>query len=198
MILSDKTIVELCSGETADKQMIYPFQSLQRRERHGRKEISSGLSSFGYDVILDHDVKIFSNMRGGMIDPKNINTMHFVKGEIITEPDGSRYFILPPNSYALGHTFETFDIPRDVMVVAVGKSTYARAGIIINVTPIEAGFRGQVVIEIANGTSLPAKVYIAEGIAQFLFFRGDKACEISYDDRGGKYQDQTGITHARV
>ena len=145
---------------------------------------------------MARDIQLFSNLSGSIIDPKDIDPSLFIYPDI--EYDQGEFFILPPNSYALGHTIETFDIPRDIMVLCVGKSTYARAGIHINITPIEPGFKGQVVIEMSNATNSPAKIYIEEGIAQFLFLRGDKPCATSYGDRDGKYQDQRGITHAKV
>lgn len=158
-----------------------------------KKIISKGLTSFGYDVTLADEAKIFTNLNGAMIDPLNFteDTLTDVKAK-----DG--YFVLPPNSYMLGYTREFFRMPKNVIAIALGKSTYARAGAIINVTPIEPGFEGQVVIEIANATSLPMKVYVDQGIAQFLFFESDSPCETSYADRnngtGGKYQGQRGIT----
>jgi dCTP deaminase len=154
------------------------------------KIISYGTSSFGYDVRLGSKFKIFTNVNSAIIDPLNMPDTAYVdfEGDIC---------VIPPNSYVLGHTLETFEIPRDVTAICVGKSTYARAGCGINVTPIEAGFKGQVVIEISNLTPLPMKVYANMGIAQFLFFRG-LPCEVSYGDRAGKYQGQTGITTAKV
>lgn len=187
------------------KPMITPFEPQQVRERRayvgeGRfdnpmyrneKIVSYGLSSAGYDVRLARKFKIFTNIRSVMIDPLNMSDECYVNHE-------GDYVIIPPHSYILGHTPEVFDVPRDVMVVCVGKSTYARAGCAVNVTPIEPGFKGQVVIEIANQTPLPMKVYADMGIAQFLFFKMSEPCETSYGDRGGKYQNQTGITTARV
>lgn len=156
-----------------------------------KKIVSYGTSSFGYDVRLADKFKIFTNINNGIIDPLAVNDKCYVDFE------GDKC-IIPPNSYVLGHTIETFDIPRDVMVICLGKSTYARCGAIVNVTPIEAGFRGQVVIEISNATNLPLVVHANQGIAQFLFFQSDEACEVSYADRGGKYQDQRGIQTALV
>ena len=195
-ILADWQITQLCFNQH-EHGMIIPFEDRQIRERRGNKCISYGLSSHGYDVRLHNDVKIFSNLAATLIDPKS-----FVPGETLTTAavhldSNGQYFVLPPHSYALGCTIETFNIPRDIMVVCVGKSTYARCGIHVNVTPIEAGFKGQVVIEISNATPLPAKIYLNEGIAQFLFFRGEP-CDTSYADRSGKYQGQTGVTHARA
>ena len=181
-------------------RMIEPFEPEQVRTRRTvrpdqpydvvEKIISYGTSSFGYDVRLGTKFKIFTNVNSAIIDPLNMPDTAYVdfEGDIC---------VIPPNSYVLGHTLETFEIPRDVTAICVGKSTYARAGCGINVTPIEAGFKGQVVIEISNLTPLPMKVYANMGIAQFLFFRG-LPCEVSYGDRAGKYQGQTGITTAKV
>lgn len=161
--------------------------------------ISAGTTSYGYDVSLASEFKLFTNMNSAIIDPKRPNPACMVDAKVIYDRDtGERYVILPPNSYLLGHTVETFNIPRDVLVVALGKSTYARSGIHINVTPIEPGFRGTVVLEFSNGTNLPAKIYVNEGAAQFIFLRGDRPCEVSYADRGGKYMDQSGVTLSRV
>lgn len=153
--------------------------------------ISYGLSSYGYDVTLADEYKMFTNINGGVIDPLDFDEkcLHDHKG---------KYCIIPPNSYILGRTNEYFCIPKDIMVLCVGKSTYARVGAIVNVTPIEAGFEGNVVIEISNSTSLPLKVYTNQGICQFMFFRGQVPCNVSYADRGGKYQGQVGITTAKV
>lgn len=219
MILSDRTIRNLCqhpyqhehvierktyeSGLEAvriddnlsiynnQRPMIQPFVDGQVREVEGQKIVSYGLSSYGYDVRLADEFKIFTNVRNAVIDPLNPDPDCFIshKGDSC---------IIPPNSYILGHTVETFRIPRNVMVVAVGKSTYARLAGIINVTPIEPEFEGNVVIEIANASTLPLKVYAGQGIAQFMFFKGDAECETSYADKDGKYQGQTGLTLARL
>lgn len=195
---------------TARRQspMISPFisQSLRRIQYEGKQEfpiLSSGTSSFGYDVTLKEEFKIFSNANGGVIDPKRFDPTNLIDGRLnVDEATGEKWVILPPNSYLLGETHEVFSIPRDVSVVAVGKSTYARAGAIVNVTPIEAGFKGTVVIEISNATTLPMRIYANEGVAQFLFFQGDQPCETSYGDRnegrGGKYQHQRGIRLSQV
>lgn len=155
------------------------------------KIISYGTSSFGYDVTLADEFQIFTNINSAIIDPLNFSPdcLHSFKGDVC---------IIPPHSYILGYTREYFKIPRNVTGVALGKSTYARCGAIVNVTPIEAGFEGTVVIEIANTTSLPLKVYANMGIAQFLFFESDEECEVSYADRAGKYQGQTGMQLALV
>lgn len=209
-ILSDGTIKLLSSaafakeangGELPDgwRPMIEPFHPRQIREHETplgmgsitEKIISYGLSSYGYDVTLQPKFQIFTNVHSGVIDPLRFDPRCLVDIE-------GEHCVIPPQSYALAPTRERFIIPRDVSVICVGKSTYARCGIAINVTPIESGFEGEVVIEIANLTSLPVKIYANMGIAQFCFFRGDKPCEVSYADRKGKYQGQTGITTAKA
>lgn len=194
MILNDKEITALC-----EEGMIAPFHtsSIKRHTGVNGNLLSYGMSSFGYDVRLAEEAKIFTNQNASIIDPKRLDTGSLIDAVIKTDADNAKYVILPPNSYMLGRTTEWFKIPRDVMIVCVGKSTYARAGCICNTTPIEPGFEGNVVIELANTTSLPMKVYLNEGIAQFLFFRGNP-CDVSYADRDGKYQRQQGITLPRV
>lgn len=168
-----------------------PMLGLQIRQRI----LSKGLTSFGYDVSLSNEFAIFTNEHGGTIDPLNFDETTTLR-KVVNDD----YVILPPNSYLLGRTNEYFHMPRDVVAVAVGKSTYARCGAIVNVTPIEPGFSGYVVIEISNATSLPLKIYANQGVAQFMFYKGE-ACDMSYGDRnggkGGKYQGQTGITLAK-
>lgn len=163
-----------------------------------RKIISRGTTSYGYDVSLSGEFQIFTNVNGAFIDPKRPNPACLIDAKLLTDEYGDQFVWLPPNSYLLGWTEEYFVIPRDVVAVCVGKSTYARAGVQVNVTPIEPGFEGTVVIEIANSTSLPVKIYAHEGISQFLFLVGSEPCETSYADRGGKYQGQMGIVHAKV
>jgi dCTP deaminase len=164
-----------------------------------RKIISYGTTSYGYDVRLGEEFQIFTNINGGLIDPKRLDkTQCLVETVTRVDEDGSRYVILPPNSYLLGVTPEYFKMPRDVLAICMGKSTYARAGAHVNVTPIEPGFEGQVVIEVSNGTSLPMKIYANEGISQFCFFRGTEPCETSYADKDGKYMGQTGIQLGKV
>jgi dCTP deaminase len=169
--------------EQASQGMISPF--VENLKRDG--VISYGLSSYGYDARVADEFKIFTNVDSATIDPKNFNEASFVdrKQDII---------IIPPNSFALARTVEYFKIPRDVLVVCLGKSTYARCGMIVNVTPLEPEWEGHVTIEISNTTPLPAKVYANEGICQFLFFRGESVCETSYADRKGKYMGQQGVT----
>lgn len=172
------------------RYMISPFEPTQIRIEEDRKIISYGTSSMGYDVRLARTFKIFTNVFSALIDPLDMPDRAYVDHE-------GDFVIIPPNSYALGHTVEYFKMPDDVTAICVGKSTYARAGCAVNVTPIEAGWEGQVVMELANLTNLPMKVYAGMGIAQFIFFRGEK-CGTSYADRNGKYQGQTGIQVAIV
>ena len=171
--------------------MIEPFVKELVRKDTNAKLLSYGLSSYGYDVRVSNEFKIFTNINNSVIDPKNFSNDNFVTKT-------TDCCILPPNSFALANTVETFKIPRDIIVVCVGKSTYARCGIVINVTPIEPEFEGQVVLEFSNTTNLPAKIYANEGACQFLFFKADTVCETSYKDRSGKYQNQTGITLPKV
>lgn len=171
------------------KSALFTLEAFQRNPLK-KKIISYGTSSMGYDVRLGRKFKIFTNVNGAVIDPLDMSEESYVDRE-------GDFVVIPPNSYVLGHTIEYFRMPEDVVAICVGKSTYARAGCAINVTPIEPGFEGQVVIEIANQTPLPMKVYADMGIAQFMFFKGDP-CEISYAKRAGKYQGQLGITTARV
>jgi dCTP deaminase len=149
--------------------------------------ISYGVSSYGYDVRVGRHFKVFTNARCAVVDPKNFDPASFVDME-------GDYCLIPPNSFALAETVEYLEIPRDVIAICVGKSTYARCGIIVNVTPLEPEWRGRVTIEISNTTPLPAKIYAGEGIAQILFLRTEAACETSYADKQGKYQDQKGLT----
>ncbi|WJJ55013.1 dCTP deaminase [Xanthomonas phage RTH11] len=181
-----------------------PSQELQAEFREkfplqSRKIVSKGLTSYGYDVSLSDRVKLFTNINSATIDPKRFNEEESLVDAVVkTDPcDGSQYVMLPPNSYLLGVTNEYFRIPRNVMVICLGKSTYARCGAIVNATPIEPGFHGNVVIEISNSTPSPMRIYVNEGIAQFLFFEGEE-CQTSYADRGGKYQGQTGVTLPKV
>ena len=178
--------------------MIEPFERRQVREENGERVISYGNSSYGYDVRLSEEFKLFTNINSAVIDPKRFDEKCLIDAELKVDPNGDKYVILPPNSYLLGRTVEYFRIPRNVTVVAVGKSTYARAGAIVNVTPIEAEFEGNVVIEISNSTNLPLKIYANEGISQFLFFESNEDCETSYADRDGKYQGQRGLVTPRV
>jgi len=183
-ILSDKSIRKLALEE----DMIFPFVDKQVREG----KISYGLSSFGYDARVGEEFKIFHNVNSSVVDPKKFTSDNFFTKK------SSDFFIIPPNSFALGSTIEVFKIPRDVMCIVVGKSTYARTGIIVNVTPIESEFNGTVTLEFSNTTPLPAKIYANEGVAQFLFLKGDQSPETSYADRKGKYMYQKTVTLPKV
>lgn len=182
MIKNDRWIREMAS-----KGMIEPFSENQVREG----VISFGVSSYGYDMRIADEFKIFTNINNTIVDPKNFDPRSFVdfKGEVC---------IIPPNSFALGYSVEYFRIPRDVLVICLGKSTYARCGIVVNVTPLEPEWEGHVTIEISNTTPLPARIYANEGIAQLLFLGGEEVCQVSYADKAGKYQAQKGITLPRM
>jgi dCTP deaminase len=171
----------------AQHGMIEPFQAGQIRESSQGRIISYGTSSYGYDVRCSNEFKIFTNINSTIVDPKDFDEASFV--DVISD-----VCIIPPNSFALARTVEFFRIPREVLVICLGKSTYARCGIIVNVTPLEPEWEGHVTLEFSNTTPLPAKIYANEGVAQMLFFGGDEVCETSYLDRGGKYQGQTGVT----
>ena len=178
-ILSDKWIRRM----SEEHGMIEPFEAKQVRDG----AISYGLSSFGYDIRVGEDYKVFTDVHSVVVDPKNFDTRSFVdiKGD---------YCIIPPHSFALAATMEYFRIPKDVLVVCVGKSTYARCGIIVNVTPLEPEWAGYLTLEISNTTPLPAKIYSREGLAQLLFFQGNEVPETTYAMKKGKYMDQRGVT----
>ncbi|MEW6361007.1 MAG: dCTP deaminase [Pyrinomonadaceae bacterium] len=184
----------------AAEGMIEPFLPELVREAEGRRIISAGLSSYGYDMRLaDDGFRIFTSAHAVEIDPKRFDAQYsLIEPELRTSEDGARYYLLPPHHYGLGVTVETFRMPRNVTGIALGKSTYARAGLLVNTTPLEAGWTGRLVVEIANLANLPLRVYVNEGIGQILFFESDEDCSVSYDDRGGKYQGQTGLTYAKV
>jgi len=168
--------------------MIEPFEAGQVRvAANGNRQISYGTSSYGYDVRCANHFKIFTNINSAIVDPKNFDENSFVdvEGDVC---------IIPPNSFALAHTVEYLRIPRNVLTICLGKSTYARCGIIVNVTPLEPEWEGHVTLEFSNTSPLPARIYANEGVAQFLFFESDEACETSYADRQGKYQGQRGVT----
>ncbi|MDG1065076.1 MAG: dCTP deaminase [Luminiphilus sp.] len=186
-IKSDRWIREM--AET--KGMIEPFVSGQVRQKGDEKLISYGTSSYGYDVRCSREFKVFTNINSATVDPKNFDEGSFVHVE-------SDVCVIPPNSFALAATVEYFRIPRNVLTVCLGKSTYARCGIIVNVTPLEPEWEGHVTLEFSNTTTLPAKIYANEGVAQMLFFESDEVCETSYADRGGKYQGQRGVTLPRA
>ncbi|WP_367608022.1 dCTP deaminase [Legionella sp. W05-934-2] len=170
-----------------EHQMISPFEPRQVREHGQAKTISYGLSSYGYDVRCADEFKVFTNINSAMVDPKAFDQKSFVDVQ-------SNVCIIPPNSFALARTVEYFRIPRDVLTICLGKSTYARCGIIVNVTPLEPEWEGHVTLEFSNTTPLPAKIYAYEGVAQMLFLQSDDICSVSYKDRSGKYQGQTGVT----
>ncbi len=197
-IKSDKWIRRMCETQG----LIEPFEPVQVRERaysepkagefhcaapdigKPEKVISYGISSYGYDIRCADEFKVFTNINSTMVDPKNFDDKCFV------DVSGKGYCIIPPNSFALARTVEYFRIPRNVLTVCLGKSTYARCGIVVNVTPAEPEWEGYLTLEFSNTTPLPAKLYANEGIAQLLFFESDEDCEVSYKDRGGKYQNQ--------
>lgn len=182
MVKNDRWIKEM-----AKKGMIEPFNENQKREG----VISYGVSSYGYDMRIGEEFKIFTNINNTVVDPKKFDQKSFVNY-------GGNVCIIPPNSFALASSVEYFRIPRDVMVICLGKSTYARCGIVVNVTPLEPEWEGHVTIEISNTTPLPAKIYAHEGIAQLIFLEAAEICEISYKDKAGKYQSQRGITLPRL
>jgi dCTP deaminase len=170
-----------------EHRMIEPFEPGQVRSVDGKRIVSYGTSSYGYDVRCSSEFKIFTNVHSTVVDPKNFDEKSFVdfQGDVC---------IIPPNSFALARTVERFKVPRNVLIVTLGKSSYARCGIVVNVTPLEPEWEGYVTLEFSNTTPLPAKIYANEGVAQMLFFESDEVCETSYADRGGKYQDQKGVT----
>jgi dCTP deaminase len=186
----------LCDSQIRELIQIQPFERAMKRP--GR--ISFGVSSYGYDIRVGSKFKIFTpTPRSGgitIVDPKNFHDDLFV--EIDCAKTGSDHVIIPPNSFALCETVEYIAIPRDVLAICVGKSTYARCGLVLNVTPLEPEWRGKVTLEISNTTPLPAKVYADEGIGQLIFLKAEMTCETSYADKSGKYQDQTGLTLPKV
>ncbi len=170
-----------------EQGMISPFEPNQVREVNGQRIVSYGTSSYGYDIRCADEFKLFTNINSTIVDPKHFDSNSFVdvRGDSC---------IIPPNSFALARTVEYFRIPRDVLTICLGKSTYARCGIIVNVTPFEPEWEGYVTLEFSNTTPLPARIYAHEGVAQVVFFESDEECETSYRDRGGKYQGQSGVT----
>ena len=171
--------------------MIEPFEPGQVRENDGGKIVSYGTSSYGYDVRCSSHFKVFTNINSAVVDPKGFDERSFVNVE-------SDVCIIPPNSFALASTVEYFRIPRNVLTICLGKSTYARCGIIVNVTPLEPEWEGHITLEFSNTTTLPARIYANEGVAQVVFLESDEPCETSYKDRGGKYQGQRGVTLPRT
>ena len=182
-VLSDRWIKKMA----IEKEMIKPFVSKQKSS----KNISYGLSSYGYDARVSNEFKIFTDVDSAIVDPKNFKKESFVSRK-------SKECIIPPNSFALASTVEYFKIPQDILVICLGKSTYARCGIIVNVTPLEPEWEGHVTLEFSNTTPLPAKIYAFEGAAQFIFLKGNEDPEITYAQRNGKYMKQTGVTLPKV
>ena len=182
-VLSDKWIEKM----SKENDMISPFEEKQIRG----KNISYGLSSYGYDARVSDEFKIFTNVNSEIVDPKNFKPTNFVTKT-------TSECIIPPNSFVLARTVEKFKIPKNVLVICLGKSTYARCGIIVNVTPLEPGWEGYVTLEFSNTTPLPAKIYANEGVAQFIFLQGNEKPAVTYADRNGKYMGQTGVTLPKV
>tara|TARA_Y100000590_G_scaffold443682_1_gene573414 strand:+ start:353 stop:907 length:555 start_codon:yes stop_codon:yes gene_type:complete len=182
-VQSDKWITKMAK----ENAMISPFESNQVRGN----SISYGVSSYGYDARVAEEFKIFTNVNSEIVDPKNFKSTNFIS-------KNGKECIIPPNSFALATTIEYFKIPKDVLVICLGKSTYARCGIIVNVTPLEPGWEGHVTLEFSNTTPLPAKIYANEGVAQFIFLKGNELPEITYADRKGKYMGQKGVTLPKV
>ena len=182
-VLSDKWIKEMARNHN----MISPFEDKQVRDN----KISYGLSSFGYDARVSNEFKIFTNVNSEIIDPKNFKQNNFIS-------KSGEECIIPPNSFVLSSTIEYFKIPNDIMVICLGKSTYARCGIIVNVTPLEPSWEGYVTLEFSNTTPLPAKIYANEGAAQFIFLKGNEKPNITYADRNGKYMKQSGVTLPKI
>ena len=180
---SDKWIRKMA----VEQKMIEPFVDSQIKVVNGSRIVSYGLSSYGYDLRVGNKFKLFTNIYTSLVDPKNFQEDSFVDME-------GDYCIIPPNSFALAMSVEYFRIPRDILTLCIGKSTYARCGIIVNVTPFEPEWEGYVTLEISNTTPLPAKIYANEGLAQVLFYKGETVCETSYKDRNGKYMGQREIT----
>ncbi len=181
-VLSDKWIKKM-----ALEGMITPFEDKQVREG----KISYGLSSYGYDARVSNEFKIFTNVNSDIVDPKNFKPSNFLTKKVSE-------CVIPPNSFVLASTIEYFKIPKDVLVICLGKSTYARCGIIVNVTPLEPGWEGHVTLEFSNTTPLPAKIYANEGVAQFVFLKGNERPEVTYSDRKGKYMGQVGVTLPKI
>jgi dCTP deaminase len=186
-VMSDRWIRRMAT----EHGMIEPFADRQVRQAQAAPVVSFGLSSYGYDARCAREFKVFTNVDSAIVDPKAFAPTSFVDRT-------TDVCVIPPNSFALTHTVEYFRIPRGVLVICLGKSTYARCGIIVNVTPLEPAWEGQVTIEISNTTPLPARVYANEGICQFLFLQGNEPCEVSYADKAGKYMGQRGVALPRM
>ena len=186
-IKSDKWIRQMAQAHG----MIEPFEPDQIRQKDDQRIVSYGTSSYGYDIRCSDEFKLFTNINSTIVDPKNFDSNSFIDVK-------SDVCIIPPNSFALARTVEYFRIPRNILTICLGKSTYARCGIIVNVTPFEPEWEGYVTLEFSNTTPLPAKIYANEGVAQVIFFESDEVCETSYKDRGGKYQGQHGVTLPKI
>jgi len=200
-MLADHQIAARCQPDHPNGPMIQPFNPEQVREVRDHnailasppsKVISYGLSSYGYDIRVGHKFRIFTDLFSAIVDPKAFDTKAYIETEV------DKAILIPPNSFALAESIETFNIHRDLITICLGKSTYARCGVIVNVTPFEPEWRGTATIEISNMTPVPVMIYAGEGIAQVLFDRGDAVCATSYADRNGRYQDQRGITNPTV
>jgi dCTP deaminase len=182
----------LCDTQIKELIDIRPFEPNVKRPG----KISYGVSSYGYDLRVGSKFQIFTNINGQIVDPKQFSDQSFVT--IDATQEGRDFVLIPPNGFALCETVESVSMPRGYLAICVGKSTYARCGIIVNVTPIEPEWRGKITLEVSNTTPLPAKIYVNEGIAQLIFLKGDQVCQISYADKSGKYQDQRGLTLPKV
>jgi dCTP deaminase len=194
-IKSDAWILRMCE----ERNLITPFERTLIRQVNDRRIISCGLSSYGYDCRLAKDeFKVFSPIQGTEINPKNFDPNNLLDIPLREDGAGGAYWLLPPHSYALGVTIESFVMPRNVTAIALGKSTYARVGLIQNTTPLEPEWEGRLVVEIYNAANLPVRLYAEEGFVQILFFESDETCVTSYRDRAGKYQNQTGLTLAKL
>lgn len=198
-ILADWQILELCEKQ----KMIVPFEresiNTMVTAKGPQKILSYGISSYGYDIVLSRkDLKLFTNLNGILSDPRKLNVDVYTEPKLCVDEDGLEYVVLPPNSMMLGHTREYFNVPRDVLVTCLGKSTYARIGIFPLVTPLEPTWEGNLVVEIVNSTNTHAKIYPDQGIAQLLFNKTDALCNVSYKDRGGKYDKQVGTQNPLV
>jgi dCTP deaminase len=195
-VKSDSWITRMCR----EHGMIEPFLPELLRNVDGRRIISAGASSYGYDIRLsaEHGFKIFSPVYAGIVDPKHFDERTLLDAPIYKDDDGSKFFLMPPHSYALGLTMEYFRIPRDVLGLCHGKSTYARCGVIVNTTPLEPEWVGHLVLEFSNSSSTSVRIYAEEGVSQVIFLEGSEVCTTSYADRAGKYQDQRKIVSAKL
>lgn len=196
-ILADHEIRSLCLGECA---AITPFEQGEYEDPPRKAKISYGLTSYGYDIRIQHDARIFTPVFNGIVDPLRFDAkkvMVHVEAETDPEDPSLRFITIPPNSFALVRSMEKFDIPSDCLIVCLGKSTYARCGVIVNITPLEPTWKGELTIELSNTSPNPVRIYTGLGIAQLLFFKGNP-CELTYADKKGKYQNQEGITYAKA